>query len=149
MVVDKQGSLAISIGKYKDEILCYVVPMEVTCILLGMVSNRFSFEHMGQKIVLKSLSPREHIFLIGLLIRKIQKSPKKSKKQVSKLIEKGWVRESTSPCVILVIVVPKKDDTWRMYMDYRPINVIMTSHPPTRWFIDGLHGSIVFSKIDL
>ncbi|RDX73523.1 hypothetical protein CR513_46866, partial [Mucuna pruriens] len=28
---------------------------------------------------------------------------------VGKLIEKGWDRESKSPCVVLVILVPKKD----------------------------------------
>ncbi|RDX96915.1 hypothetical protein CR513_20371, partial [Mucuna pruriens] len=35
LVVYKQVSLAIALGKYKDEIMCYVVPMEVIHILLG------------------------------------------------------------------------------------------------------------------
>ncbi|RDX65382.1 hypothetical protein CR513_55966, partial [Mucuna pruriens] len=35
MIVDKKVSLAITLGKYKDEILCDVVPMEATHILLG------------------------------------------------------------------------------------------------------------------
>ncbi|RDY12030.1 hypothetical protein CR513_03228, partial [Mucuna pruriens] len=33
--VDKQVSLAFTLGKYSDEILCNVVPMEATYILLG------------------------------------------------------------------------------------------------------------------
>ena len=35
-------------------------------------------------------------------------------KQVQDLMQKGWVQESLSPCVVLVILVPKKDGTWRM-----------------------------------
>jgi hypothetical protein len=30
-------------------------------------------------------------------------------KQVAELVSKGWVRESLSPCVVPVILVPKKD----------------------------------------
>jgi len=35
IVVNKQVLIAFSIGKYKDEVLCDVVPMEATHILLG------------------------------------------------------------------------------------------------------------------
>ncbi|RDX65766.1 hypothetical protein CR513_55549, partial [Mucuna pruriens] len=44
-------------------------------------------------------------------------NPEESKeiqKQVGKLMKKGWVRKSMSPCAMPVILVPKKDDTWRM-----------------------------------
>ena len=34
--------------------------------------------------------------------------------QVRELLEKGLVRESISPCVILTLLVPKKDRTWKM-----------------------------------
>ncbi|RDY14439.1 hypothetical protein CR513_00482, partial [Mucuna pruriens] len=68
---DKQEALAFTLGKYEDRMVCDVVPMEATNILLKRlwqydmrvtydgVTNRFSFEHMGQKVVLKPLSPRE------------------------------------------------------------------------------------------
>ncbi|RDX95070.1 hypothetical protein CR513_22461, partial [Mucuna pruriens] len=39
---------------------------------------------------------------------------KENQKQVGKLLEKGLVRESMIPCVMLVILVPKKDGTWRV-----------------------------------
>ncbi|RDX92379.1 hypothetical protein CR513_25498, partial [Mucuna pruriens] len=37
---------------------------------------------------------------------------KEIQKQVNELLQKGFVRESLSPCPILVILVPKKDGTW-------------------------------------
>nr|KYP60870.1 Transposon Ty3-I Gag-Pol polyprotein [Cajanus cajan] len=34
---------------------------------------------------------------------------KEIESQVQKLLEKGWVRKSLSPCVVPVLLVPKKD----------------------------------------
>ena len=42
---------------------------------------------------------------------------KELQKQVGELVEKGYERESMSPCVILVMLVPKKDGTWRICVD--------------------------------
>jgi len=35
-------------------------------------------------------------------------------RQVDELMNKRWVQESMSSCVVPVILVPKKDETWRM-----------------------------------
>ena len=42
---------------------------------------------------------------------------KEIQRQVQDLLDRGYVRESLSPCAIPVLLVPKKDGTWRMCID--------------------------------
>src|SRR5215216_2686925 len=73
--------------------------------------------------------------------------------QVQQLLENGHVRESLSPCVVPVILVPKKDGTSRMCSDCRPINAITVRYrypiPHLDDMLDELSGATIFSKIDL
>ena len=46
------------------------------------------------------------------------------KKQLEELLEKGFIRPSSSPWGCPAIFVKKKDGTLRMCVDYRPLNAV-------------------------
>jgi hypothetical protein len=72
---------------------------------------------------------------------------KEIQRQVQELLDKGYVR------AIPVILVPKKDGSWRMCVDCSAINniTILYRHPIPRLdvMLDELSGAVVFSKVDL
>jgi hypothetical protein len=69
------------------------------------------------------------------------------------LLEKGYIRPSTSPWAAPVLFVENKDGTRRMCIDYRALNEVTIKNkyplPRIEDLFDQLRGASVFSKIDL
>ncbi|MCO5564160.1 hypothetical protein L7F22_017816 [Adiantum nelumboides] len=72
--------------------------------------------------------------------------------QVNELVEKGMVRPTSSPFCSPILLVQKKDDTYRMCVDYRALNRITIKNrfpvPKVEDLFDKLQGSTYFSRID-
>jgi hypothetical protein len=75
------------------------------------------------------------------------------KNQLQELLDKGYIRPSSSPWGSLAIFVKKKDASLRMCVDYRPLNAVTIKNkyplPRIDVLFDQLTGAKVFSKIDL
>ncbi|MCO5553339.1 hypothetical protein L7F22_006860 [Adiantum nelumboides] len=74
-------------------------------------------------------------------------------RQVNELVEKGMVRPSSSLFCSPVLLVHKKDGTYRMCVDYRALNRTTIKNrflvPRIEDLFDKLQGSTYFNRIDL
>ena len=75
------------------------------------------------------------------------------KNKIQKLLNKGIKRPSTSPCGSPIVLVPKKDVTWRMCIDLHALNKITVNNcypiPHIDDFLDQLKHAKYFTKLDL
>jgi hypothetical protein len=75
------------------------------------------------------------------------------KKQLQELLDKGFIRPSTSPWGCPALFVKKKDESLRLCIDYRPLDAVTIKNkyplPRIDVLFDQLVRAKVFSKIDL
>jgi hypothetical protein len=74
-------------------------------------------------------------------------------KQIEELLEKGFIRPSSSPWGAPILFVNKKDGSRRMCVDYRSLNKVTIKNkyplPRIEDLFDQMRGATLFSKIDL
>jgi hypothetical protein len=75
------------------------------------------------------------------------------KVQLNELLDKGYIRPSSSPWGCPALFMKKKDQSLRLCVDYRPLNAVTVKNkyplPRIDNLFDQLAGAKVFSKVDL
>jgi hypothetical protein len=75
------------------------------------------------------------------------------KMQLKELLDKRYIRPSSSPWGCPALFVKKKDQSLRLCVDYRPLNAVTIKNkyplPSIDILFDQLSGAKVFSKINL
>jgi hypothetical protein len=75
------------------------------------------------------------------------------KVQLNELLDKGYIRPSSSPWGCPILFMKRKDQSLRLCVDYRPLNAVTIKNkyplPRINILFDQLAGVKVFSRVDL
>ncbi|KAJ3704876.1 hypothetical protein LUZ61_008581 [Rhynchospora tenuis] len=136
------------------------MPVKAVCPQLQLVLDRFTHvfqeptklppsRSIDHQIILKpetkpiSIRPYRYSYFQRMEIEKI----------IEDLIKNSFIRPSTSPFSSPVLLVKKKDGSWRLCIDYRQLNDATVKNkypiPIIDDLLDELKGASYFSKIDL
>jgi hypothetical protein len=73
--------------------------------------------------------------------------------QLKELLDKGYIRSSSSPWGCPALFVKKKDQSLRLCVDYRPLNAVTIKNkyhfPSIDILFDQLTDAMVFSEVDI
>jgi hypothetical protein len=100
----------------------------------------YKYKHLFQEpsVLPPAREDDHHIPLISgsqpVNIRPYKYSPQQKteiEKQIEEMLSRGVIQHSVSPYASLVLLVKKKDGTWRFFVDYRHLNAITVEnkHP--------------------
>ena len=88
--------------------------------------------------------------IFKVLYRMVPSKLKELKEHLQELLDKGFIRPSSSPCEAPVLFVKKKGRSMRMYIDYYKLNKVTIKNrchlPRIDDLLDQLQGELMFSR---
>ena len=143
LAIDRQVLICFSIGKYVDEILFDIVPMEASHLLLGRpwqddkdvvcygVTKKFSFVHKGKKVTLTPLSPSEVCEdQIKMRVKGEQERKEEKKKKTDKKREKHERREKKEKSEIVKKMKIKRKKYRAFSCEKKEVKRVMLARKP-------------------
>ncbi|GJY47656.1 reverse transcriptase domain-containing protein [Tanacetum coccineum] len=153
----KLGSFDIVIGmdwlsKYHARIICdekfIHIPINGETLIIRVTEKKSDEKRLEDILVVREFPEVFPEDLLGLppICQELSN-------QLQELSDRGFIRPSTLPWGAHVLFVKKKDESFRMCIDYRELNKLTVKHryplPRIDDLFDQLQGSSVYSKIDL
>eukprot|EP00253_Pinus_taeda_P032614 PITA_32614 len=173
--VTRQCKLKFSFGSaFVDEVELGIIPLDICGIVFGSpylydrktifyrAENKYLlvkdgieyFEKKPDKTnVFEGCNAKQQADIEKIVLELSALENVEIKKPVQELLEKGFIRPSTSPCGSPIILVRKKYGSWRMCIDYRALNKITIKNhyplPRIDDLLDQLKVDVYFTKLDL